>query len=252
MPISSSIASSTEHWTRTPGERDGRADRDRDRVGRRVGEHRDGGLDLAEAVRRGRRGVGRQQQRVVEAVGHVRLVARRPPGPQLGHRHRELGRPQQRDDPGQLGRRRTGDQPDHLGARARPGRRTAARRRRRRAPSPPPRRRGRCRGWRSSASRASKSSAARPSISTTRPSRTTSDGSGSCGLAIATRPSPTSSCAKPSRLTRCWSMNRMRPTRLIGHGAHPSRRRTRSLRKDSKTAMAGPRARRRPPRRCRR
>lgn len=69
------------------------------------------------------------------------------------------------------------------------------------------------------ASMVSNCSMLRPSISTTRPSRTCRDGAGSCGLATATSPRSMSSCAKPSRLTRCRSMNLTRPTRGSVTGA---------------------------------
>src|SRR6185369_15123449 len=58
----------------------------------------------------------------------------------------------------------------------------------------------------------SKAPAATASISTTRPAEITRLGSGSSGERRAIRPSPGSSTAKPSKLTRCRSMNRILPT----------------------------------------
>ena len=205
------MASSTEHCTsRRPG-RDARR-RHRHRVGRRVGEHRDRRLDLAEPVGGRRRRVGGEQQRVVEPVGDVGLVARSAPGPHLGHRHGAAR-------PGATARRRARAWPASCQPPAgRPPR--AARRGRRTA------------GRTSTSSRAIASSATdevdavsgdegvegvevvggRPSISATRPSLRTSDGAGSWGLAIATRPRPASSWAKPSRLTGFAFSTRKRPS----------------------------------------
>ena len=69
-----------------------RADQQRQRVGGRVAQHRHGRLELAEAERHGRGGVGGEQQRVVDAVGDVRLDRRRPPHAHLGHRRQQLDR----------------------------------------------------------------------------------------------------------------------------------------------------------------
>src|SRR6201989_3500341 len=73
----------------------------------------------------------------------------------------------------------------------------------------------------------STASSATPSIPTTRPAEITRLGSGSSGERRAIRPSPGSSTAKPSRLTRCRSMNRIRPTGgpLTGSGMPGSFRR---------------------------
>ena len=48
-------------------------DEQRERVDRRVPQQRHGGLELAEAVRDGRRGIGCKQQRMVDAIRDVRL-----------------------------------------------------------------------------------------------------------------------------------------------------------------------------------
>ena len=115
MPSSSSSASSTEHWMSTPCDADRRADEAGHRVAGRVGEHRDGGLDLPEAERGRGGGVGGEQQRVIEPVGDVRLVAGGAPAAQLGHGQPQLGGPQQGQHPGQLGRGGARAQPDDLG-----------------------------------------------------------------------------------------------------------------------------------------
>ena len=54
------------------------------------------------------------RQRVIEPVGDVGLIARRAPGPQLGHGNDQLGRPEHGQHPGQLGRGGAGAQPDDL------------------------------------------------------------------------------------------------------------------------------------------
>ncbi len=69
---------------------------------------------------------------------------------------------------------------------------------------------------------ASKLVSGTPSISTTRPAATTRPGSGSWGERSATRPRSTSSTANPSRLTRCLSMNRTRPTGRSPLMCHPA------------------------------
>jgi len=97
--------------------RHGRADQARDRVARRVGEDRNGRLDLTEAEARRGRGVRGEQQRVIEPVGDVRLVARRAAGAQLGHRDAELGRREQGEHAGELGRRGARAQRRDLGPR---------------------------------------------------------------------------------------------------------------------------------------
>ena len=115
MPISSSsglLDGALHQHTRGA---DRRPDRDRDGVRRRVAEHGHGGLDLAEAERRGGGRVGGEQQRVVGPVGHVGLVARRTTCPQLGHRHAELDRPEHGEAAGQLGRRHARGEPHELG-----------------------------------------------------------------------------------------------------------------------------------------
>ena len=106
-----------EHWRERAGGADLRADEHGERVGRRVGVDGHGGLDLAEAV--GDRGgrVGGEQQRVVEPVGDVRLVAGRAAHAQLADGHLELDRAQERDDAGELLRRGARGEADDVGAR---------------------------------------------------------------------------------------------------------------------------------------
>ena len=223
MPSSSSSASSTEHWISTPWRRHRRADQAGHRVARRVGQHRDGGLDLAEAERGRGGGVGREQQRVVQPVGDVRLVARRAAAAQLGHGQAELGGPEQGQHPGELGRGGARGQPDDLGpghvrADQPAGELGVGQAHRLAAPRPGPGRAGRCR-------RRSSRSPPRPPRPVRSPGRPeiTSPGSGSSGERSATRPSPGSSTANPSRLTRWASMNRTRPTgRSAGSGMHRS------------------------------
>ena len=99
------------------GGADLRADEHGEGVGGRIGVDGHGGLDLAEAV--GDRGgrVGGEQQRVVEPVGDVRLVAGRAAHAQFADRHLELDRAQSRDDPGELLGRRARGQTDDVRAR---------------------------------------------------------------------------------------------------------------------------------------
>ncbi len=189
MPSSSSMASSTEHCTSTPGEPTAAP------------------IETATAFEAASASTGTvvsisrkpkaaavaasaaSSKRVVGAVRHVRLVGRRAPGPQLGHRHRQLDRSQQRPARGPASRassRRRGGRP----RRGRP----------RGPPSSGPRRRSsiaiasaatpRSRPWAAmNASMVSKSSRARPSSSRTSPSgETTRDGAGSAGESKAIRP----------------------------------------------------------------
>ncbi len=93
-----------------------RAHQQRQGVGRRVAQHGDGRLQLAEAERHGRGRVGREQQRMVDAVGHVRLDRRRPPHAHLGHRRQQLDGREQRQHLGDAGRRHAAHQARELGA----------------------------------------------------------------------------------------------------------------------------------------
>ena len=98
------------------GHADLASDQQRDRIGRRVAQHRNRRLDLAESVGDGAGRVGGDEQRVVELVGDVGLVARRSPGAHLAHRHLHLDGGEQRDDAGQFGRGGAADQPHDVGA----------------------------------------------------------------------------------------------------------------------------------------
>ena len=183
------------------GGADLRADEHRERVGRRVGVDRHGGLDLAEAVGDRGRGVGGEQQRVVEPVGDVRLVARRPAHAHLAHRHLQLDRAQQGDDAGELLRRRPGGETDDLGARDvrvddQAGERDVVERVRLLGD-------GRVQAARGDERVDEVEVRGRvPSSSTTRPSASSAtEGSGSFAEANATSPASSSRRAKPSRLT---------------------------------------------------
>ena len=89
----------------------------REGVGRRVAVDRHRGLDLAEAV--GDRGgrVGGEQQRVVQPVGDVRLVAGRAAHAQLADGHLQLDRAQEGDHAGELLGRGARGEADDLRAR---------------------------------------------------------------------------------------------------------------------------------------
>ena len=144
MPSSSSKRFFDRALDEDPRRRRRGADEAGDGVARRVREDRHGRLDLAEAEGGCGGGVCSQQERVVETVRHVRLVARRSPA------HAASSSPS-RAPPAAAAPARAPASPASCRRKAgrplrgsRPGRRACGRTRRRRSPSLP--RRPRCRG----------------------------------------------------------------------------------------------------------
>ena len=93
------------------------ADEERQRVRRGVAEHGHRGLELPEAVCHSRRGVGGDQERVVDAVRDVRLDRRRPSRAHLLHRLEDLDGGEKSQRRRDLGGRHARGQPCDLGAR---------------------------------------------------------------------------------------------------------------------------------------
>ena len=123
MPSSSSVALLDGALGERARGGDLAADEERQRVRRRVAQHGDRGLELAEAVRDRRGGIGGDQQRMVDAVRDVRLDRRGPAHPHLLHRLEDLDGGEKRERRRDLGGRHARGQPRDLGARDRRDRR---------------------------------------------------------------------------------------------------------------------------------
>ena len=104
MPSSSSVRSSTAHWVNAPAAATWLPIMSASAFDGRVAQDRDGGLELPEAERHRGGGVGGDQERVVDAVRHVRLDRRRPPHAHLLHRLQDLDRREERERRGDLRR----------------------------------------------------------------------------------------------------------------------------------------------------
>ncbi len=100
-----------------PGARDLAADEQGERVGGGVPQDGDGRLELPEAVRDGRGGIGGDQQRMVDPVRDVRLDGGRAAHSHLLHRLEDLDRRQEREHLRDLGGRHARDEPRDLPAR---------------------------------------------------------------------------------------------------------------------------------------
>jgi hypothetical protein len=78
------------------------ADQERERIRRCIPEDRNGRLELPKSERHRSGRVGGDQERVVDAVRHVRLDRRRPAGSHLLHRLQNLHGRQEREGRGDL------------------------------------------------------------------------------------------------------------------------------------------------------